>query len=273
MLHQKYQPQYFPKNIPFAKPKGENIVEFAIFVRDEIGVFAAVSQVFAKHNIKVREIFSNELEDNELGYSQICGFFCDFSAANCTIEQVESDLRAISAVVDVQEYDMKDKIWDRFFFPTSVNGKRIVMMRLEPLLRIERNLIERLGTAGAAIMFNEGEVYANETFEDYKRILPNVSSERLLQCAVDGLRATGWGIVEFEKLSAGYEVRITDPPILNDPEYNENRFLYGLVTRTLELIYGISFFLSESGYDEKSKLLTLKFAMRSALTIPVMSER
>jgi predicted amino acid-binding ACT domain protein len=272
LLNHKEQPQYFPKNLPIARSKGDNIVEFAIFGRDEIGGFADITQVFSKHKINIKDITSNEVEDvKSRAFCTVAGFFCDFTTANCTIEQIEFELRAIHSVVDVQTYNMKDKIWDRFFFPTNLNGSRVIMLRVGPLLRIERNLIERLGTAGAAIMFHEGEVYAEETFHEYKKLLPNASTERYLQCVVDGLRATGWGIVEFRKLSFGFEVRIKDPPILIDLDYKENRFLYGAASRIVELLFDTKLFLAKSTFDENTSVLTLKFSLKQTESVQFVS--
>jgi predicted amino acid-binding ACT domain protein len=271
LLHHNTQPHYFARNLPIAKPAGKNIFEFLILGRDVIGGYVDVMQVFSKHNVNIKEIMTNEVVDKKLGHCSAAGLFCDFSEADCTVEQVESEIRATKAVIEVHTYDMKDRVWERFFFPTNFNGNRVITLRVEPMLRIERNLIERLGTAGATIMFHEGEIYSEETFAEYKKMLPDASQERLLQCMIDGLRATGWGLVEISKLAAGYEIKIENPPMLNNSDYKENRFLYGAASRLLELIFDVKVFLAESSFDEKTSVLNLKFSVQHLATISLVA--
>jgi hypothetical protein len=260
LLHHKEKTRYFQKVLPITKPNGENIFEFAIVAEDKIGAFEALVDIFSKHRIDIQSISANKLKEANSKTKFVAGLFCEFSYSDATVEQIEFELKSLPSVLEVQSCDMKNWIWDRYFFPTSLAQSRIIMMRVEPLLRIERNLIERLGTGGAAIMFHEGEVYAEETFLEYKSMLPDASKERLLHCVIDGLRATGWGLVEFKKLLAGYQVTIKDPPMLKEIDYKENRFLYGAASRTLELIFDDKLVLVESSFDEKTSTLTLKYS-------------
>ena len=254
------------------KPRGENIFEFGILARDESGAFAKLVQVFAIHKIDIRSATTSRVYDKKTkSECTVAGLFCDFTSSDCTVENLETELKALKFIIEVQYYDMKDRMWERFLFPTTLAGSRIIMLRADPLLRIERNLIDRMGTAGAAIMFHEGEVYAEQAFEEIKKMLPGAQSERLLQCVIDALRATGWGIVEFHKLPAGFEAIVKDPPILTDADYKENRFLYGAASRLLELIYGAKIFLSESSFDEKNSILILKYSLQtSKILIPAI---
>jgi predicted amino acid-binding ACT domain protein len=266
LLHHKEKPHYFQKVLPVTKPQGENIFEFAIVAEDKIGAFSSLVQVFTKHRIDIQSISANKMkEPNTKTMHFVAGLFCDLTVSDVAVEEVQSELKSLPFVIEVQSCDMKQWIWDRYFFPTNLAQSRIIMIRVEPLLRIERNLIQRLGTGGAAIMYREGEVYAEETFHEYKSMLPKANKERLLQCLVDGLRATGWGIVEFKKLLSGYQVTIKDPPMLKEIDYKENRFLYGAAGRTLELIFDDHVSLAESSFDEKNSILNLKYSSHSTV--------
>jgi hypothetical protein len=261
LSHGRDEHEYYPRNLSLIRPKGDDIVEFAIFGRDEIGGYAQIGRIFSTHNINIRGIESNEVEDAK-GSRSVASFFCDFANADCAVAEVLKEIRSLNFVTEVHYYEMGDRNWERFFFPMYLNGNRVIIMRLEPLLRIERSLIDRLGTGGAAIMFHEGEVYAEETFRNYKLLLPNASAERMLQCVVDGLRATGWGLVEVSSFTSGYEVKITDPAILKDSNHEENRFLFGTISKILELLFGVKISLSESSYNEKTRVLTMKFGLQ-----------
>ncbi len=204
----------------------------------------------------------------------VTGFFCDLTLADCTAEQLESELKHLQFVIEVHCADMKGWIWDRFFFPTSItNNNRVIIMRVEPLLRIEKNLIESMGSAGAAIMLREGQVFAEVTFLQYKKMLPYADKERLIQSSVDGLRATGWGLVDFKQLAAGFEVTVKDPPLLKDPTYRENRFFFGVASRILELVYDVSLNIVESSYDEESNTLSFKLSLQESDRVVIPAVR
>ncbi len=186
--------------------------------------------------------------------------FCDMSKADCTTDIIVSELRSLSFVRKVLFADMKGRLFDRFLFPTMImNKNRVILMRVEALLKIEKFLMDEIGSGGAGMMFNEGKIYGGEVVKQYRLALPNSTTEVLVENILDGLRATGWGLFQFRKVEDGFEVTVNDAPILDaDSNYRENRFYYGAGAKILEDLYGKQLVLEKSSFDLKNKKLTFK---------------
>ena len=154
---------------------------------------------------------------------------------------------------------MKGRLFDKFLFPTVIMNKdRVILMRVEALLRMEKSLLDKMGSVGAVMMFNEGKVYGDEALKQYRIALPNATTEILAENIIDGLRATGWGLFQFRKMEDGFEVTVIDPPILENSDYRENRFYYGAAASVLEGLYGRELAMEKSSLDLKNKKLTFK---------------
>jgi ACT domain len=235
---------------------GEWVYEFVVGGRDEIGGFAKVIEIFSKHNANIRSIY--EAPSDEEKHEFVSNMFCDLKRADCTVEQLLKELRNLPFVRRAYSADMRGRLFDKFLFPVFVMKNRAILFRAQPLLNIEKRLIERFGSSGGAIMFDEGKAYAEETVRQYKVALPGVSSDVLLENIQDGLRATGWGIFDFWRIPEGFEVTVSEPPIMEDKSYKEDRFLYGAVAKMLESLYGEELALSTSSLDEKTKKLVFR---------------
>ena len=140
--------------------------------------------------------------------------------------------------------------------------ERVIIMRLSPLLNIERRLHEELGSAGSEIMFNEGEGYAIETIGQYRTVLGSVSTEVLLENVTDGLRATGWGLFEFKESKEGYEVTVRDAPMLGSTT-EPSRFLCGIIAGILETVLSVKIKVVESTVEPKSGRVFVRLSKTS----------
>jgi hypothetical protein len=173
------------------KPKGDHIFEFLIYGRDEPGILVKIVDIFTKHKIDIRSISASpeQLEDRPYFVSNA---FCDMSKADCTTESIVIELRKFSFVKRVLYADMKGRLFDRFLFPTLImNKNRVILMRVEALLRMEKSLRDKMGSVGTVMMFDEGKVYGEEALKQYKLALPGATPEILVENIIDGLRATG----------------------------------------------------------------------------------
>jgi hypothetical protein len=248
--------EYFPRTLILTKPAGESIFEFIIESQPGVGAFCSLLKVFADHKIDVKSIAAGpEEKDNEDRF--LTSAFCDFSHADCTVDAFKAEVAKLPFVKRIASADMKGKLFDQFIFPMRImSDTRVIIFRVEPLLNIERNLVKRLGSAGAALMFEEGKSYSEKVVNQYKTALPSASTEDLLLNIKDGLRATGWGLFDFRRISSGFEVTVIDPPFDDKGDYNENRFYYGVVCRVLEMLHGVNLVVSESDLNfEKRKLV------------------
>jgi predicted amino acid-binding ACT domain protein len=262
MMNSSSKNRYIPKQLPLTRPSGENIFEFAIEAYDKVGSFANIVRVFSNHNVDIKSVSAGKMEESDHFVSSL---FCDFTNGECTVEQIKEELEHLRGIISVQSANMDGKLWDKFFFPLNLmkNKNRVIIMRVEPLLRVERNLIQTMGSAGASIMFQEGQTYANEVFLQYKEILPKVSTKEFLETIKDGLRTTGWGLFDFIPTSDnGFIVKVVDPPVLKEADYSENRFFYGVAAKILENLYGGSYALTESSFDRATKTLRFRLSRK-----------
>ncbi|MHB1908454.1 MAG: hypothetical protein ACYCQJ_06235 [Nitrososphaerales archaeon] len=248
---------YFPKNVSIMKPLGEDIFEFFIQAHDEVGVFASIISVFARHNANIRSASAGiNKYGNKLPLAFEINIFCNLTKCDTTVEQLRNELTRLPSISKVLVANLKNKLFDQFSFPTVLNGTtRMVLFRATPLVQIEKKLVERLGSAGEAIMFDEGRAYSDEAIKLFRESLPKASPDELLENIKDGFRATGWGIFNFKKIPNGFEVTVIDPYMHEDSSYNENRFLYGTCARIVENLYDEEYVLSDSEFDRARRKL------------------
>lgn len=250
--------EHYTRFFSLSKPLGEDVFEFLIVTRDQIGATSKITGEIARHNIDILSITGA----NDVAIERfVLTLFCDLAKADCTAEQVVDEIRKFPFVTKVDYVDAKGRLFDRFHFPIRImNRYRAILMRADPLLRVEKRLEQVLGSAGATVMFEEGKVYVRETWVHYRKSLPNASLEEILQNAVDGLRATGWGLFEFHREQDVFQVSIRNPPKLEDHGIFQSMFVYGLSTGVIESLYGLELVVQSANYDERSD--TLRFTLQ-----------
>jgi len=251
------KPRYFPRNVGVSSPPGDNVHEFLVVWSHELGSLAKILQVFSTHRVKV--ILTHSQLD-EASRTVVGTFFCDLTEADQRVEGIGKAIEGLTFVRSVDSASAGRSLFDQFLFPVTVWGReRVIIMRLNPLLNIEKRLVQELGSAGGAIMFREGEGYAAETIEQYRTALGNVSTEVLLQNVVDGLRATGWGLFEFKESKDGYEVTVRDAPMLAGTS-EPSRFLCGVIAGILESLLSVKMKIVESTLEPKSGRVFVKLS-------------
>ena len=239
--------------LSIVRPEGKKILQFAVVLKDEIGAFAKVVETISKHNVDIRSASVGNLTSTA---DFVATFFLEFERSMISAENLADAIRKHSFVKVVRYSSSDDRLFDGFIFPVSIgNGHRIILMRTEPLLNIERSLISKFGSAGGTIMFEEGKAYADNVFDQYMAALPNLDKEQLLENLKDGLRATGWGLFEVSRQKQGFVVTVNDPPLLTDTDYLENRFYYGVGCRVLERLYSVKLRLAGSELDKSKRKL------------------
>jgi hypothetical protein len=243
------KPRYFPRNLGISSPQGKNVHEFLVVWKHELGSLAKILQVFSAHKAKVIMTHSQLDESTDM---VVGTYYCDLTRADQTVEGMRKAIKQLSFVKSVDSASAEHSLFDKFLFPVTVRGRdRVIIMRLEPLLNIERRLAQELGSAGSAIMFREGEGYAAETIIQYKKALVGVSVETLLENVKDGLRATGWGLFEFKESKDGYEVTVHDAPVLMSAS-EPSRFLCGIIAGILGSVLSVKMKIVESTVEPKS---------------------
>ena len=254
------KPRYFPRNLGVSSPPGDNVHEFLVVWTHELGSLAKILQVFSAHKVKV--ILTHSQLDEGTG-TVVGTCYCDMTKADQTVEGVRKAIKELNFVRSVESASAAKSLFDRFLFPVTVWGReRVIIMRLNPLLNIEKRLAEELGSAGSAIMFREGEGYAAETIGQYRKALGNVSTDLLLENVIDGLRATGWGLFEFKESKDGYEVTVRDAPMFADTS-EPSRFLCGVIAGILETALSVRMKIVESTVEPKSGRVFVRLSKTS----------
>jgi formyltetrahydrofolate hydrolase len=75
---------YYPRRIPVLSPQGENVYEFLIVVKDEIGILAKIASIFFRHRINLLSHYGYLFDPSSKKFVQTV--FCDFGEADCTSE-------------------------------------------------------------------------------------------------------------------------------------------------------------------------------------------
>jgi hypothetical protein len=262
--HSQSKRKFYPRNIPFSKPSGNNILEFLILAKDENEAFGKTVAVFSKHNIKLLSMHGSFERET---HSLILTFFAEVTGIDLMMEALDREIRALSFVKEVSWVKMAQLVYDQFLFPVKIFDKiRVIVMRADPFLRIEKHMVKTMGSSGSAIMFDEGREYAKETTRQQISLFPHVNPDVLLVNNFDGLRATGWGIFDYRKIENGFEVCAQDLPFSTsteiDSEIVESRFFVGIITGMIETLYEIKLKVQSLDYDKikgKLKIILLKY--------------
>ncbi|MHB8567681.1 MAG: hypothetical protein ACYC7D_01140 [Nitrososphaerales archaeon] len=247
--------RYFSRHVGLSRSLGDASYEIVVIGKDEIGALAKIVSILSDHKVNL-SINNGYLDEDTKKYIQV--LFCDFTNADCNVEEIESELRSLKFVVEARSTSMKGSYHDQYLFPiVNMQSKRVLFMMMDSMIKIERSMIERMGSAGAVIMFQEGKDYAIENIEQMNKILPQLDQDSRLKFAEDSLRTNGWGIFKFSKIPSGFQVLIKNPPILVDSGVSESRFLIGVTAGILEKVCGGEFAHESSTYEKKKDILTI----------------
>lgn len=248
---------------PLENAKSGFLYEFIAQGRDQPGNLGRMMDVLNRHRVKAYVAGGYNIP--EPGIFAWSGF-ADYSASQFKIDDTIEELKKLDFVLRCDAVKVTDVVFDKFLFPNMIFGKaRVIIVRAEPFIGIERRLIAAFGTGGASIMFDEGRQYCIEAFEQYVKMLPGASPEVIMRNAIAGFRTTGWGLFEFDLsklLIHGYAtVTIREPPFSGVPGLKESFFTNGLACGAIEAIFNAKVGVETSKYDEKSR--TLHLSLRS----------
>jgi hypothetical protein len=247
---------YVPLPLSLSKPSGDSVHEVFLTWKHEDSAQQKILDLLDRTAINVEMAYSF----HDLPSDRFVGiFFCDFSSSKVPLEGLAEELKKLPFVVDAHSADMSGSIFEKFSFPPVIMNKhRVMIMRAEPLLRVERRLRERLGTAGTVMLYEEGKIYAKDVIRHYMEFIPNASKEALLENLKDGLRATGFGIFRFDRISEGYLVKIEHPPLLQDVASMETGFLRGIAAGVIESLFFNVIGVRDTNYIAATDTLTFK---------------
>ncbi len=258
---------YYPNNLPLATPPGENIFEFLIVSKDEIGVVANITTIFANHRVNIQD-FKSIFDPNSGTY--VCILYADFSQADCIVEEALNQIKSLHFVRNIEAQKTEGRLFDSFLFPLLIRNKiRVLALRMDGLLKTERRLIQKMGSAGSSIIFEVGRNYGTDVMLAMQTDLGSSDKTSLLTNFELGLRATGWGICEINPIgNHSYQVDVEDPPIIMEDERPEDgKFFAGLIVGALEKLEGIELRVSSLKKDLSKNFLSLRIEKITSKTV------
>lgn len=179
----------------FDKREDKEYFEAMFIVENMPGVLHNISEVIGAHNVNILSGFHSLIE--ELGGVWVV--FLEMTAST-PYEELFKEIEMVSGVTDVKYVKLrKADYFDSFFFPLAIPGTRVIIITQEAFNRIKSQLVDILGTGGETILFSEGAAVGRTIYEFIPEAL--TSAERKLEFIENLLRATGWGLVEFNQIN------------------------------------------------------------------------
>ncbi len=255
--------EYYPNNLSLVPPVGENVFEFLIVTKDEIGVMANITSIFANHRVNLQNITSNRNPETK---TCVAILFADFTKADSTVEGVLKEIKTLHSVSRIEAQNTRGRVFDSFLFPLLIRNKiRVITLRMEGLLKAERHLVQSMGSAGASIMFQVGRSYGADVMGALQSDLASLNKVDLLANFEAGLRATGWGICSIRSgRNHDYQINVEDPPIMLQDEKRENgMFFIGLILGALEKLDGVELRVSGSTRDLSKNTMSVRMERRN----------
>lgn len=248
------------RNIALLRPPGNKIIEFLVACKNETGVLATISGIFANHSLNIEVAYGHAERE---GNSYLLILYADFSVSSCTIDQVVKELKDQPAIHQVEvDTDMRRR-FDNFLYPiVTVDEERAVIMGLNALTKLEQVLYEKIGSGGSAFLFQMGKDYSLENFKILRSSGFAQDEESQLRNLSDFLKASGWGIFEIRKLWNGFDVAIFEPHLLDGHTFVDTRFMYGMLAGSLQSIFGEEFYILETRYDTRANSILVKLRVR-----------
>jgi predicted amino acid-binding ACT domain protein len=235
--------------------------ELLVTGSDGVGALSKLTGVFARHEVNLGpsgEYYTGP--SGEFAWTT----FANFSNSQSPIERVVKELQKFEFVARVDSVKVQEIAIERFLFPVMITEKfRGLILNLEPLLGVERRLLETFGSAGAALMFEEGRQYAIESLRQLREVQPGSEPHDFLDFVISWLRTTGWGVFEFDTRrfdgSGAVKVRVLEPPNAVVSGLLQSNFTNGATAGIIEVIYGRAMRIVESAYEESKRALRLTF--------------
>ena len=235
--------------------------ELLVTGRDKLGGLAELTAAVARRNANLAPSGGYYLVSPG---TFVWTSFVSFANSRSSMDSLLGDIRHLSFVASVEAVEVKGAAIDQFLFPVMITPKhRGVVMSLEAAEKAEMRLENMLGTSGAVLMYEEGKAYGKEVFAEALQDLPRQSPQELLRTTADVLRATGWGVFEWDASKLEREgtisVSIEESPYATTK--HESHFLNGALAGVVGSILGREMSIASAIYDEPSR--TMRLSLRT----------
>lgn len=258
--------KYRPRTIGYPEPLGKDAFEFAIYGNDAPSSIVRLTDQFLEHGAC---LLNHRLDWNDLEQKFAAFYMVDMSRADRSSSELAEILRSRSGVEEVRVISRAGAIFGYSSFPIILNGvNRGVILRVEDWSQVEEDLVGWMGTAGETIMFREGESYGASIGRRYVRLI-GTDDQLLIQNVRDGMKATGWGIMDHrisdDRNTFFLEVKY---PITNSKGEVVSKFFQGLTCGLIEVILDAKLTMQEANHDQKTGILRIRYKIDWQKTPP-----
>lgn len=192
------------------RPPGDQIVELLVVGKDSVGALNKITSVMSDGKVNILSAHG-QMDESREGF--VHAFFCEFSEAKLTPDELVGRLRKLSFVTEVRLEPMKGLMFERFMFPvSSMSAGRVLSLGARAFVEMEDRLVEIFGTAGETMSYEQGKAYAESTMKALEKYRGSVGAEWDLRNIQDLFRAEGWGVAVVKEGPEGYEVSVKSPP-------------------------------------------------------------
>lgn len=249
--------KYRPRTIGYSEPLGKDAFEFAIYGDDVPSSIVRLTDQFLEHKV---QLLNHRLDWNDLERRFAAFYMVDIAGADCSASKLAEILRSKPGVDEVRVIPREGAIFGFSTFPIILNGvNRGVILRVENWSQVEDDLVLWMGTAGETIMFREGETFGTSICRRYMDLLGQKKTA-LVQNVKDGVKAGGWGIIDYrisdDRSIVFLEVKY---PITNSEGEVTSKFFHGMLCGILEVLLGAKLGVQEAIYDKKTSTLRIKY--------------
>ncbi|MEM0075652.1 MAG: hypothetical protein QXV84_04810 [Conexivisphaerales archaeon] len=250
-----------PGSVGSCKPYSKNATELFIRVRQGIYTVLNIIKLISDHNASLTNFNMHIVSQDEYSATMIL----EFDYADCTSDELINQIKELRDVIQLEVHNVEGRLFGQFGYPLLVMERyRAIIIRTTPLLQIEHRLTESFGTAGPAIMFEEGKAYASAVVDQYIEALQDAERTELLSHIADGWHATGWGTLNIRQDANDYYVTLSDSPVFYEPKIKESRFLYGMVAGIILKVFGKDTVVISSYVDVENKKIELRLRSSNA---------
>ncbi|MFP3951999.1 MAG: hypothetical protein ACLFVP_07690 [Candidatus Bathyarchaeia archaeon] len=235
MFEDSYGRKSILMNLLGFKKEDKEYLELVVFFDNKPGMIKKVSDVLTALNANILEGFHDVIDNRG-----VWGTFLEMEPSTPYEEEIESAIK-IPGVQDIKYHKLKkSEYFERFFFPLGMERLRLLVLTQSAFQRMTKGIVNTFGSGGEALIYNEGKALAVDMEESLGDILETLESpkERLefVSCV---LRATGWGIMDFEGLNLEEGVGFID--VKENAETIEGyskqcHFTRGMLTQVLRTI-------------------------------------
>lgn len=220
--------------------------EVFLRVESQASILGKISNLMGERNVDILGIHGQVSEDK--GSADLI-FYVEMKDAKATIEEVVAALRAREFVLEARSWPMKRLYFERATFSLTSGGHyRVLTVGAASWVSLLKAVVRKYGSAGRAILHEEGVAAGEEMVERIRRRLPEADQDTMLENLKGLIRASGFGILQIERTrpplpggAEGFNATLTSTAAAESADQLVDDFLVGAVRGALGKISSKSF--------------------------------